>query len=249
MERILNINQGCEKHAARQVLDEITVIKTNLKLHNIDNPQRTIMVTSDCASCGKSTVSVLLSEILADKDHKVLLVDCDLRKPSLYRKLGMLPEKGGLVDAILAVKEGGAPEEFIVPSLFPYIDFLSFGQMPRRPGDLLDSRQFSELLELMSAKYRHVILDCSPVRGMADAFLVAQKVDGAIIVARYGTTRIGSFYRMLKDWAPLKDRILGVIINQRTTRYDSYSNYYGYYGYGGGDGGGKGKPEAARRGH
>ncbi len=221
--------EAMEKNRGNRLPDEMMMVKTNLRHRNIENPQRTILVTSDSANYGKSTFSILLAQALA-ADGKILLVDCDLRKPTLCRKLQQFPPRG-LVDCLLGLSEGKPPEEFIVPTKFHHVDFMSHGQYPRRPTDFFESRQFSELLETLGKTYKHIILDSPPVRGMADSFIIAQKVDGVILLVKYAHTRIDHFQRLVSDWHELKSKILGVVINQKKSELSGYG-YYSSAGYG-----------------
>ncbi len=205
--------------------DELVSIKTNLRHRNIENPQHTIMITGDMPSTGKSTMAIWLAQMLADPEKKTLLLDCDLRKPSLSRNLKRFP-KGGFVDCMLAIAENGTVDDFIAPTGFTGVDFMSNGQIPRRPNDFFESAHFDTLLKQLQQKYRYVIIDSPPGLNMADAFLIAQHVDGVIFVAEYGKSRIDHYARLLKQWAPLKGKILGAILTKCPNHFASYY-YYG----------------------
>ena len=172
---------------------------------------------------GKSTIALLLAQVLGNAENRVLLIDCDLRKPSLARKLGCFPPRG-LVGLLLSLSSGADPRDYIVENVFPNVDFIAAGQTPRRPVDFFESRQFTDLLELMSKQYRYIILDGPPAPDIADSFLIASKVDGVIFVNQYGRSRIDRMKSLLGNWSMLSDKILGVIISKRTVTNESY--YY-----------------------
>ena len=200
--------------------DEMTLIKTNLNYRNIENKQRSILVTGDLSGCGKSTFSILLASVLASPEKRILLIDCDLRKPSLHQKLQIYPKKG-LVDLLLSMRQEEKEvklEDYIVQTKYDHVDFLSYGQIPQRPVEFFESRQFEMLLEKLEEKYSHVIVDAPPFRGMADPYMLGTKVDGIIFVVRYGVSRIDRFMRILRDFAPLKNKILGLVISQKKHR-------------------------------
>lgn len=224
----LNLADKEKDRTQRVLFDELSLIKTNMRQHNIENPQQTICVVSNHPGAGKSTFAILLAQILADSHNKALLIDCDLRKPSLCRKLKQLPAQGGLVDCLLAYETEKNPAKYIVASAYDNVDFLSHGQMPRRPTDLLESRRFDDLLEELKKTYRYIIIDTPPAYGMADAVLIAQKADGVIFVAHHGKTRIDHFHRLLTSWAPLQRKFLGVVINRKKNPFSSGPSYYGY---------------------
>ena len=217
--------------------DEMTIIKTNLNYRNIENKQRSILVTGDLPGCGKSTFSILLAGVMASPEKKVVLIDGDLRKPTLHQKLRLYPQKG-LVDCLLAMDQNDFDlNDFIIPSKYDNVDFISFGQVPQRPVDFFESDQFNKLLRMLEEKYRYVIIDAPPVRNMADPYMIGTKVDGIIFVVRYGVSRIDRFTRTLRDFEPLKNKILGLVISQkkhrmRTYYYNYYSGYGSYGGYG-----------------
>ncbi|MEG2076973.1 MAG: CpsD/CapB family tyrosine-protein kinase, partial [Victivallaceae bacterium] len=205
---------------------ELINIKTNLHHRNIENPQRSIVISSDAPGVGKSSFCVLLAQLLADEENKVLLIDCDLRKPSLMQKLDIAPDKG-FVQCLLDMKSEQEVTEFIVPTKFNNVDFMSNGESPQRPTDFFSSRKFSELLHILKQKYRYVILDAPPAVQMADAFLIANSADGVILLGRYGVSRSDVYKRLLKTWEPLSKKILGVVLTFTGHRHGSYYYYYG----------------------
>lgn len=219
----LQLSEYGTDRASRTTLEELSLIKTNLYHRNIENPQNTILISGDMPGIGKSTIALLLAQVLGNAENRVLLIDCDLRKPSLARKLGCFPPRG-LVGLLLSLSSGADPRDYIVENVFPNVDFIAAGQTPRRPVDFFESRQFTDLLELMSKQYRYIILDGPPAPDIADSFLIASKVDGVIFVNQYGRSRIDRMKSLLGNWSMLSDKILGVIISKRTVTNESY--YY-----------------------
>ena len=219
-------NSDADKHQSRMLNDELTNIKTNLRHRNIENPQRSIVISSDAPGVGKSSFCIMLSQLLADEDNRVLLIDCDLRKPSLMEKLKLAPTKG-LVQCLLDMNDELDLDNFIVPTKFAQVDFMSNGECPRRPTDFFSSKKFPELLHILSRKYRYVILDAPPAVQMSDAFLIASSADSVIFLGRHGVSRSDVYRRLLKTWEPLSGKILGAVLTFVNHRHGSYYYYYG----------------------
>ena len=228
IEEILTEKDWRGKHRNHLLEENLALLKVNLHHRNIDNPQRTILITSDMPGCGKSTTSILLAQTLASVEgSKVLLIDCDLRRPSLFTKLKQ-NNNAGLVDCLLEYSPDMNLGKFIAPSIWENVDLMTHGQLPQRPSDFFESRQFVGLLELLKQRYRYVVLDAPPVFGVADPLLISQLVDAVILVAVCGKTRVDNLQHLLNTWPEFAAKILGAVLN----RYNPNISRYGYYGHG-----------------
>jgi capsular exopolysaccharide synthesis family protein len=187
------------------------------------------MLTSATPSEGKSTVAAHLAIANADRGKKTLLVDGDLRRPSLHSKFGINPSAGlsnvlnGDVrwqDVVLAVE--GKPNLFFLPS----------GPGSHRAADLVGPR-LSSLLDEFGKEYDLVILDSPPLLGFAECLQMATAADGVLIVSLAGQTKRKSVAAVVSTLRRLRANIIGVVLNQvsQHTSADGYS-YYGYYKYG-----------------
>lgn len=219
------------QHKYHLLQENLALLKINLRHRSIDNPLRTILITSDAPGCGKSTNAILLAQTLAASENtKVLLIDCDLRKPSLFMKLKQ-NNKLGLVDCLLDFAPDMELEKYLAPSVWANVDLMTHGQVPQRPADFFESRRFAELLKLLQQRYRYIILDGPPVSGIADPLLISQQADAVILVVACGKTRVDHLQHLLNTWPDFASRILGVLLNRYhrggTGSYDSY--YGGYY--------------------
>lgn len=203
-----------------------------IKLTKKDTFRNTLMVTSSDSGEGKSITSLNLAVILAQEyNNSVLLIDADLRRPSLHHYLGIAPDKG-LSDCLVRGIDAGAA---IVQTGFPKLSFLASGAAVQNPVELLSSLQMKKLLAELKQRYRdrYIIIDTPPVLPFAETHAVSALVDGVVFVVREGSTSakgLGEALEMLRD-AP----ILGVVLNAASVenlngRYRYYHNYYGYSG-------------------
>lgn len=201
-------------------------MRTALLLGAPDSPPRILVITSGLPKEGKTTTSVNTAIVMAQKGSHVLLVDGDLRRPTMHQRLGL--KMNGGYSAVLA---GGDPSEQVqqiegVPSL----DILVAGSRPPNPAELLDSSRQRDLLDIWRKQYDHVIIDCAPLLGMADSVILSTMADAVVLVARSGVTRYQTLRRMRDLLASVNARVAGVLVNGVDTNSESHYSYYGYYG-------------------
>ena len=198
------------------------VLRTNIHFATVDAPARTLLVTSSNPAEGKTTTAANLAFAMAMDGKKVILVDTDLRRPTLHTLLG-LPPVPGLTDVLL----GHAP---LAPSeVMPGLLVLPAGSTPPNPGELLNSRKFRNLVLTLSEMADMVIFDSSPVLVAADAAILASQMDGTIIVVETGFTKKASARRTLALLRQARATILGAAYNKvRSQDSPSYAYHYQY---------------------
>lgn len=220
-------------------------IRTNLQYVDVDNPPRSVVITSSVPLEGKSTTAVNLAIALAQGGLKVLLVEADLRRPRVAEYLGV-DGSVGLTDVLIGRTD---IDEAIIPWQRGLMDFLPSGAIPPNPSELLGSQQLADLLTALGTRYSILILDAPPLLPVTDAAILTTAADGAILVARYGETRREQAEQAAEALAQVSGRLIGTVLNfvpekRRTRRYD-YE-----YGYSSGSGAptkGKGKAAFGRR--
>jgi capsular exopolysaccharide synthesis family protein len=209
--------------------EAMRTVRNTILLSDFDGRLRSIMLTSATPAEGKSTVAAHLAIANADRGKKTLLVDGDLRRPSLHSKFGLNPSAGlssvlnGEVrwqDVVLPIE--GKPNLFFLPS----------GPGSHRAADLVGPR-LSSLLDEFGKEYDLVILDSPPLLGFAECLQMATAADGVLIVSLAGETKRKTVAAVVSTLRRLRANILGVVLNQvsQNTSADGYS-YYGYYKYG-----------------
>ncbi|MDT8305261.1 MAG: CpsD/CapB family tyrosine-protein kinase [Anaerolineae bacterium] len=159
-------------------------LRTNLSFYSLDDPIRTLVVTSPTPNDGKSVTIANLAITMAQSGRRTILVDCDLRRPSLHTLFGVENEAG--LTTMILNEEQEAP---LVQTGVDNLWLLPSGSLPPNPADLLGSRQVDRVLESLLEKADIVLLDAPPVVGFTDAAVLGARVDGVLLVLRSGRTR------------------------------------------------------------
>lgn len=204
------------------------MLRVNLDFAAIDSPLRAVTVTSANPSEGKSTTIANLAVALAEAGKQVILVDTDLRRPTLHKVFGLTNERG--VTTALLNPGAASLAEQLLPTEVAGLRLLACGPIPPNPAELLSSRRMAELVEALKGMAEIVLFDTPPLLVFADAALLARACDGTILVARARTTRAGALRQARAQLYQAGIRLLGVVLNGvATPRGGNYSYYY-YYG-------------------
>jgi len=194
-------------------------LRTNIQFSSLDRPLRTLLVTSSGPDEGKSTTLANLAVTMANTGTKVLLVDCDLRRPSLH-EIFCVGNEQGLTTMILGstsdlpAAESGVPNLRVLPS----------GPLPPNPSELLASQRMAEVLELLKGQADVILFDSPPVVAVTDAAVLAQRVDGVLLVLRAGKTRREMAQRAKAVLEKVNANLLGVVLNN--VKYDADLHRY-----------------------
>lgn len=191
------------------VAEAYRTLRTNILFSGLDRPLHTLLATSTAPDEGKSTTLANLAVTMAQAEQRVLLVDCDLRRPSLHTLFG-LPNERGLTTAILEQGEGPLPAQGTV---VPGLSLLTSGPLPPRPADLLGSRRMAALIERMRGDADIVLFDTPPVVAVTDAAALAPRVDGVLLVLQAGMTRRDRAREARQLLEKVKANIVGVVLN------------------------------------
>jgi tyrosine-protein kinase Etk/Wzc len=208
------------------------VLRTNLAFSGVDRKLRTFTVLSPGASEGKTLINANLALALAAAGKKVLLVDADLRKPSLHKlfKLDVGKDQGL---PLLLSGQGKNLESQLRKGPVPGLWLLPCGVLAPNPSELLGSAALAKVLATLTARFDHVVFDASPVLPVTDGVILATRMDGVALLARFEQTRRVEFKRALEHLAAVKAPMLGTILNAVDLRKYSYAYGYGsrYYSY------------------
>ncbi|WP_082754077.1 polysaccharide biosynthesis tyrosine autokinase [Mycobacterium sp. NAZ190054] len=209
-------------------------IRTNLQFLAVDNPPRVIVVTSSMPGEGKSTTAINIALALAEAEHSVVLVDGDMRRPSLAKYLDLV----GPVGFSTVLSGGASLAEALQKTRFPGLTVLTSGAIPPNPSELLGSQSARKLLSELRTKFDYVIVDSTPLLAVTDAAILAAGADGVLIMARFGQTKRDQLTHAVSSLESVGAPLLGAVFTMVPTRGNSsYSYNYTYYG-----------PDSARRG-
>lgn len=233
--------EGTRHALPESEVEVFRMLRTHLRYFNIDRDLRTLVVTSASPGDGKTTVALNLAEAATTMGSRVLLVETDLRRPTLGKQLGITSNAGlaGVLIGALSRTEAIRtitlePASTKGTQTARSLDVLTAGVgTPPNPAELIESQSMSDLLTEVRSQYDLVIFDTPPLAVVADAFPLLRQVDGVIIVGRVGVNRrdvAGRLHEILKE---VEAPLLGVVANAfKAGRLGSYSYTYGYYGYG-----------------
>lgn len=202
-------------------------LRTNLHFLAIDNPPRVILVTSSMPNEGKSTTAINIALSLAEAEHNVLLVDGDMRRPSLAKYLGHIGQVG-----FSTVLSGGTSfDKALQKTRYPHLTVLTAGAVPPNPSELLGSQTAQKLIHEMREQFDYVIIDSSPLLAVTDAALLATSSDGVLLIVRSGQTKRDQLTHAVSSLSDVGAPILGAVFNMISGRGgSSYSYQYRYYG-------------------
>ena len=229
------VNGDTDDHIAQE---SIRQLRTNLRFVNVDTPPRSFIVTSAVPGEGKSTVSLSLARSLADAGSPVILIDADLRRPTVAKKLkldakvGLTQVLAGQVEIANAVHQLGDSNLFVLPA----------GRIPPNPSELLGSDKMRQLINELSEEFI-VVVDVPPLLPVTDASLLSHSVDGVILVGSIGRSHREQMTEAASILKKVNANLFGMVLN-RAPRKGLGNSYYGfgyasayvgyatYYGYG-----------------
>lgn len=202
-------------------------VRTALQFSTAEGAPKVLMVTSSSAGEGKSTTALSLAIHFAQTGKRVLLVDADLRNPSLHRTLE-LENTTGLTNVLAGEAK---PFEVTKPTSVPHLFFMPTGPLPPNPAELLAGAKMLSLANLAAEKFDHVIVDGPPVLGLADALVLGNLAEGTILVVAAGDTRRGHAQGAIKRLRSAHTRLLGGVLTKLDSRSNSYGYHQSYYYY------------------
>ncbi len=208
------------------VIEAYRVLRTNLSFSDVDNPSGSLLVTSAGPGEGKTTTLANLGIVMAQAGKKVILVDADLRRPSLHKLFG-LENRRGLTDLFLGVQVQG--NGLLQPTDVPGLLVLPSGPLPRNPPDLLSSKKMGLIVEELRKQADMVLLDSPPVMGMADAALLAAQAENVLLVVDIDQTPRDTLRRAKEILEKADARVLGVVLNRLVPGRRGGPYYYYYY--------------------
>ncbi|PYX69552.1 MAG: hypothetical protein DMG78_21660 [Acidobacteria bacterium] len=210
-----------------QMAESYRALRTSLLLSNLGAPPKVIIVTSALPQEGKTTTSINTAVVLAQKGVRVLLIDADLRRPSIHKTLGMGPHSG-LSNVLTGstTLEQAISDTTILPNLF----VLPAGTPPPNPAELLASSNMRDVLNQLREQFDHIVIDTPPSLSVTDAVVLSPRADAVILVIRSGQTTKQALRRARDILMQVNAKVVGVLLNAVDLSSPDYYYYYEYRG-------------------
>ena len=218
-------------------------VRTALQFATDRGVPKSLLITSATPGEGKSTTALTLAKNFAQLGKRVLLIDADLRNPSLHRQLG-LENSSGLSNFLAGAIKA---TDVLQPTVFPHLVFMASGPLPPNPAELLVGRKLISLLTVAMEKFDQVIVDGPPVMGLADAAILGNICGGTVLVVEAGETRVAVARNSLKRLLAARARIAGAILTKFAAGRGAHGYGYGYGDYSYYEYGGKTKPKLSQQ--
>jgi len=210
-----------------QMAESYRALRTSLLLTSLGAPPKVILITSALPQEGKTTTSINTAIVLAQKGTRVLLIDADLRRPSIHKTLGLGPRTGlsNVLTGSASLQQATIRSTFL-PTLF----VLPAGTPPPNPAELLASTNMKDVLEKLRGEYDHIVLDTPPTLSVTDAVVASTRADAVVLVIRSGQTTKQALRRAREILIQVNARVSGVLLNAVDLSSPDYYYYYEYQG-------------------
>ncbi|UTL72304.1 CpsD/CapB family tyrosine-protein kinase [Bacillus halotolerans] len=204
--------------------EQYRTIRTNIEFSSVDRQMKSVMITSACPGEGKSTTAANLAVVFAQQGKKVLLIDADLRKPTVHTTF-QLENMTGLTSVLL---KKSSLKQAVQTSQEQNLDVLTSGPIPPNPAEPLSSKWMEEPADEACAAYDMVIFDTPPILPVADAQILGNVADGSVLVISSGKTEKEKAAKAKEALDSCNSKVLGAIMNGKKR---SKHSDYGYYGH------------------
>ncbi len=227
------INRNSHSSSTKtHVQEAYKIVRANLLFTMVNLEKNIITISSAEPDAGKSTTCANLAATMAQMGAKILIVDADMRRPTLH-KIFRISNHVGL--SKLIVREADLEDVIYRDTQRSHVDVIPSGPIPPNPSELLGSSRMVDFLHEVESQYDYIFLDTPPVNVVADALMMSDLVAGTLIVARQKQTRYDELKKAIEMFENLNAKILGVVITDVDWKYKPYARYksykYGAYYY------------------
>jgi len=202
------------------------LIRSGLLLSSAEHPPKTILVTSMGPGEGKTSTTINIARVFSQGGKKVLIIDCDLRRPRVHSVFAMQNDKG-----LSNYLTGNLHENIIHKVAGEEIFAITAGAIPPNPSDLVGSKKLKLLIEKVSENFDFIIIDSPPVQSVTDSLALTQLVDGTVVVVKAGETTYDMIESGLKKLKDVQCHFLGFVLNGMGKQHSAGGYYYGYTAY------------------
>jgi capsular exopolysaccharide synthesis family protein len=217
----LQRNLVTEMSKSSPISEQYRTIRTNIEFSAVDREIKTIVITSAGPAEGKSTTAANLAVVMAQNGNSVLLLDADLRKPTVHHTFGV-PNTSGLTNVLT---KQASLEQLVQTTRVDHLSILPSGPIPPNPAELLNSKMMGLILERAKEMFDVIILDTPPVTVVADSQILASKCDGTVLVVSSGKTERDEVKKAKEQLMNAKAKILGAILNDKKIESGKYYYY------------------------
>ncbi|MGN1126928.1 MAG: CpsD/CapB family tyrosine-protein kinase [Ruminococcus sp.] len=215
------------------IIEGFKIARTNIQFSLAASNENCFAVTSWSKGEGKSTATSNIAISFAKMDKKVILLDCDLRRPNIHNLLKIENSLG--LTSVLCNEQSF--DQVIQRDVLPNLDVLTVGTIPPNPSELIASDNFSNLIKTLKEKYDYVIMDTAPIGIVTDALLVKDLVAGYLVIVREGVTTHGDIQNFINTCKTAGAKVMGFLKvgcnpgNGKGGKYRKYNKKYGSYDY------------------
>lgn len=205
------------------VVEAYKMIRTNMMFVLSDSENKRVVISSALPNEGKTITAINLAIAFSQMGKKVLLIDADLRRPTIYQRLKINNSRG-----LSSILVGFCSLREAVKNVSPNFDVLTSGAIPPNPSELLGGNNMSLLLDGLKDYYDYIIIDTPPINMVSDALVLTPKTDGLVLVARQGKTTHDQFRKAIAGIEFANVKLLGAILNGDRSGNSDYGYTYGY---------------------
>jgi len=233
--KIITTEKHEKTHVPFAIVEAYKTIRTNLMFVISNSEKKRVIVSSSNIGEGKSTTAVNLAIAFAQLGSKVLLIDADMRRPSIYKKM-KLPNTKGLSSLLV----GFCGMDEAIATVNPCLDVMPSGPIPPNPSELLGSEKMAEILDELNETYEYIFIDTPPVNVVSDCLVLAPITDGIVFIAQDLITTHDEVQRALSSIELAQAKLLGIVLNgstkakrasYRRNRYITGGKYKYHYHY------------------
>ncbi|SIT73693.1 capsular exopolysaccharide family [Edaphobacillus lindanitolerans] len=206
------------------VSEQFRTLRSNIIFSTVDDELNTLLVTSATPGDGKSTVSANIATLFAQDGKRVLLIDADMRKPTVHYTFNLVNSAG--LSSVLTQQQT-ANEAIRQTEISPNLHIMTSGPIPPNPAELLGSRAMTRLVDSLKQQYEMIVFDAPPTLSVTDAQILANQSDGTIFVVNSGATEKENLEKAISLLEKARARVLGTVLNNYQIDKDGYYQYYG----------------------
>ena len=192
-------------------------LRTNIQYSSFDKEYKTLVVTSANPGEGKTTVSSNLALVLSQGEKKILLIDCDMRRPSIHKRF-RVTNTHGITDLLLGKKS----IDSVINKFNNNLHIITSGKIPPNPAEMLDSKVMTKFLDAMKNEYDYIVIDTPPIQAAADAQILSTKTDGILVVVRAGETKKDIVIDSISKLKKVNANIIGTVLNGVENKNEKY---------------------------